>query len=154
LAKSKKKKIALLIVGAFIACFFVLFFLLLGPPQILAKSDTPGFCVTCHVMESSYEAWIHSGAHRREQCVDCHLPNYNVGSHYIWKTIDGLKDSVVFYSGNVPERIIITSHGEDTIQENCIRCHETTVIMIDTERKCWECHRRITHRYTGTIETF
>lgn len=107
----------------------------------------------CHVMESAYEAWIHSGAHRRIKCVDCHLPNDNQVMHYIWKTIDGVKDVVVFHSGKVPEQITLSSHGKKALQANCIRCHEVAVTMIDKERKCWECHRRITHKLTGTIET-
>jgi len=104
-------------------------------------------------MESAYEAWIHSGAHRRIKCVDCHLPNDNQAMHYIWKTIDGVKDVVAFHSGKVPEQITLSSHGREVLQANCIRCHEVAVTMIDKERKCWECHRRITHKLTGTIET-
>jgi cytochrome c nitrite reductase small subunit len=73
--------------------------------------------------------------------------------HYIWKTIDGVKDVVVFHSGKVPEQITLSSHGKKALQSNCIRCHEVAVTMIDKERKCWECHRRITHKLTGTIET-
>jgi cytochrome c nitrite reductase small subunit len=152
MTKTKGRKVILFIVAAFIGGFIVLSFLFVGPPKLLAKSDKPRFCVSCHVMESSYEAWIHAGAHRRNLCVDCHLPNYNRGSHYIWKIIDGMKDAFVFYSGTVPERITISSHGEKTLQENCIRCHEVIVTMIYKERKCWECHKRINHKLTGTIE--
>jgi cytochrome c nitrite reductase small subunit len=136
-----------------VAGVFVLFFMLLGPPRLLAKSDTPGFCVSCHVMESEYEAWFHSGAHKRVTCADCHLPNHNLAVHYVWKAIDGLKDVVVFHSGKVPEQIILSSHGVKVLQENCIRCHETIVTMIDQERRCWKCHRGITHKLTGTIDT-
>jgi hypothetical protein len=25
--------------------------------------------------------------------------------------------------------------------------------MIDTSRKCWECHRRLMHKRSGAIET-
>ncbi|HET6515198.1 MAG TPA: cytochrome c nitrite reductase small subunit [Thermodesulfovibrionales bacterium] len=130
-----------------------LFFLLLGPPKLLAKSESPIFCSGCHVMESNYEAWIHAGAHRRKKCVDCHLPNQNTAFHYIWKSFDGLKDVAFFYSGRVPEQIKLTSHGAKVLQENCIRCHETTVEFISHERQCWECHRRISHKRSGSIET-
>lgn len=111
------------------------------------------FCISCHTMEAAYEAWMHS-PHRRKMCVDCHLPNENRIAHYLWKSIDGLKDVVVFYSGRVPDRIKISSHGEKVLQANCVRCHETTVMLIDTKRKCWDCHRRATHANTGTRETF
>ncbi len=153
MGKTKSKKVILYFVGLSIVLVIAAFFIVLGPPKLLAKTDTPGFCVSCHVMESSYEAWIHAGAHRRNYCVDCHLPHENMPAHYAWKAIDGFKDMVVFYSGSVPDRITISSHGKKVLQANCIRCHEATVTMIDKERKCWECHKRITHKLSGAIET-
>ena len=131
----------------------VAIFLMLGPPRLLAKSETPDFCAGCHVMEAEYDAWAHAGAHRRKVCVDCHLPNQNTALHYLWKSIDGMKDTLVFYSGRVPERIEISAHGQEVVQANCIRCHESTVAHINKERLCWQCHRRIAHRGTGQIQT-
>ena len=128
-------------------------FLAFGPPQLLAKSESPIFCSSCHVMESEYEAWFHQGAHRRKSCVDCHLPNQNLPVHYVWKSIDGMKDVIFFYSGHVPEDIRISDHGRDTVKANCIRCHETAVERMDTSRLCWDCHRGITHMKTGSILT-
>lgn len=146
--KPAKIIIFLVVAGAAVALF-----LMLGPPKLLAKSNTPDFCAGCHVMESEYEAWVHTGAHRRKKCVDCHLPNENAGVHYVWKAIDGLKDIVVFYSGKVPEHIKLTAHGKEVLQANCIRCHESTVSFINHDRNCWECHRRIMHKRSGAIET-
>jgi cytochrome c nitrite reductase small subunit len=138
---------------ACIAGAAVMVFLMFGPPKLLAKSESPDFCSKCHVMGPQYEAWSHMGAHRRKLCVDCHLPNGNTGIHYIWKALDGLKDVVFFYSGSVPERIRLTAHGEKVLQANCIRCHESTVEFINHERKCWECHRRLIHTRSGSMET-
>jgi len=149
----KKKKIGLYVLAILMVGVAASLFLMLGPPKLLAKSESPLFCAGCHVMEAEYEAWAHTGAHRREQCVDCHLPNQNVALHYIWKSIDGLKDTLAFYSGRVPERIMITAHGQEVVQLNCIRCHETTVQNIDQQRLCWSCHRRIAHRGSGLIQT-
>ncbi len=128
-------------------------FLAVGPPKLLATSDRPDFCMRCHVMESNYEAWIHAGAHRSSRCVDCHLPNENAGLHYIWKSLDGLKDAVVFYAGRVPERIRLSSHGKAVLQANCLRCHDATLGMTDRERRCWSCHRSISHQQSGAMET-
>ena len=128
-------------------------FLALGPPKLLAKSESPDFCASCHVMEAEYEAWFHQGAHRRKACVECHLPGDNLASHYLWKSIDGMKDVVVFHSGRVPDDIRISAHGREVVRQNCVRCHETAVSMIDNGRLCWDCHRRITHARTGSIET-
>lgn len=140
--------IALLLIAA-----LGLFFPSLAPTKLLASTDQPDFCARCHVMESNYEAWVHSGSHRRKNCVDCHLPNENIALHYVWKSLDGLKDAIAFYSGRVPERIALSSHGEKVLQLNCVRCHEATVTMTDTDRKCWSCHRRISHQRSGAMET-
>ena len=126
-------------------------FLLLGPPKLLAKSESANFCASCHVMQDEFTAWQHSGAHSRIQCVDCHLPNANPVEHYVWKAIDGMKDVVSFHSGRVPETIALSAHGEHVVQANCIRCHEATVARMDTTRECWGCHRQTRHRLTGTI---
>jgi len=147
-----KKKRLLLLVFAAVIVIPLAAFLLVGPPQILAKSDSPGFCAGCHVMENEHTAFMHS-RHRRNRCVDCHLPNHNLAIHYIWKSIDGMKDAIVFYSGLTPERIKLSEHGAEVLQANCIRCHEELVSPINTEQKCWSCHRGITHLRGGAIET-
>lgn len=128
-------------------------FLLFGPPQLLAKSESPEFCASCHVMKTEYTAYMHNGAHRRLRCIECHLPNDNLASHYMWKSIDGLKDVVVFNSGMVPERIAISDHGASVVKANCMRCHQTLISQMDTSRKCWSCHRRMTHTGTGALQT-
>lgn len=131
----------------------LMLFLMFGPPKLLARSDTPDFCGSCHVMGPEYEAWLHMGAHRRKLCVDCHLPNQNAAVHYTLKAVDGLKDVLFFYSGAVPERIRITGRGKKILQANCIRCHEIVAETMDHDRKCWECHRRLMHAQSGLMET-
>jgi len=115
MSEVKSKKIVqylaiIIVIGAAVS-----FFLLLGPPKLLARSESPVFCGGCHVMEAEFEAWSHAGAHRRIKCVDCHLPNQNVTLHYIWKSIDGMKDVGFFFSGLAPERIKITQHGKKVL---------------------------------------
>ncbi|MRR58023.1 MAG: cytochrome c nitrite reductase small subunit [Deltaproteobacteria bacterium] len=139
------------LVLAFLGGTSVMLFILLGPPKLLAKSESPDFCASCHVMEEQHTAWRHSGAHRRIRCVDCHLPNGNPAEHYLWKSIDGMKDVVVFHTGNVPETIKLSSHGEKVVQANCIKCHGEAAANMDQTRKCWGCHRQLRHKLTGTI---
>jgi cytochrome c nitrite reductase small subunit len=126
-------------------------FVMLGPPRLLARSESPEFCASCHVMEAEFEAWFHEGAHRRIRCVDCHLPQDNTALHYTWKTIDGMKDVYVFYSGRVPETIRLSEHGRKVMKANCVRCHAATVERISIDRDCWECHRRLSHVRSGLI---
>jgi cytochrome c nitrite reductase small subunit len=128
-------------------------FVMLGPPGLLAKSETPEFCSSCHVMQAQYEAWFHEGAHRTVLCVDCHLPHQNVFVHYLWKSIDGMKDVIVFHSGTVPDTISVSEHGQGVLQKNCVRCHAATVWRIDRQRNCWECHRRLSHLRSGSLLT-
>ena len=139
------------ILFAILAVTAVTAFLLVGPPQLLAKSESPTFCAGCHVMEEQHTAWSHAGAHRRVRCVECHLPNDNFATHYVWKSIDGMKDFVYFHTGMVSERIALTGHGAKVLQSNCIRCHEQAVSQMDTTRECWSCHRQLRHRLTGVI---
>jgi cytochrome c nitrite reductase small subunit len=129
-------------VGAFVS---------FGPPKLLAKSETPEFCASCHVMEAQYEAWFHEGAHRRKQCVECHLPHGSFAEYYAWKGVTGMNDVMVFNSGRIPEPIKISSHGKKILRENCIRCHETLVENIAQDRDCWECHRRLSHTRSGYV---
>jgi cytochrome c nitrite reductase small subunit len=128
-------------------------FLSFGPPDLMAKTETPLFCASCHTMESNYQAWFNVGAHRTINCVDCHLPHENRGAYYLWKSINGLWDAAVFYSGRVPERIDITERQQRVVQANCIRCHEARVANIDQERQCWTCHRWLQHNLSGVRMT-
>ena len=145
---SKKRQWKFLVAIAAIAVLFG-FFLAFGPPKLMARTESPLFCASCHVMHSEYEAWFNVGAHRSIRCVDCHLPHDNLPFYYMWKSIDGMKDVIVFYSGTVPESIQISEHGQDFVQGNCIRCHAERVAMIDKDRNCWDCHRFLQHQLAG-----
>ncbi len=124
-----------------------------GWPGLYAISETPEFCGSCHVLQMEYEAWFHSGAHRRIKCVDCHLPNDNLARHLYRKTLDGMSDSFAFHSGRVPETIHISEPGARIVVENCRRCHGEILARINEERRCWECHRRLSHKQSGPRET-
>jgi cytochrome c nitrite reductase small subunit len=124
-----------------------------GPPRLYAKSESPEFCGHCHVMEPEYEAWFHSGAHRRNKCVDCHLPNDTFARHLAWKTLDGVKDVLAFHTGRISDPIRLTDHGAKVVLENCQRCHAETIARVNEDRRCWDCHRRISHKLAGTVET-
>jgi len=128
-------------------------FLGFGPPQLMAKTESPLFCNSCHVMESRFEAWFNVGAHRTIRCVDCHLPHKNLPVYYVWKSVDGMKDVLVFYSGRTPETITISERGKKFVQANCIRCHTERVAMIDQDRPCWDCHRFLQHQLAGVRMT-
>ena len=147
--KSHKWKILIGVLFTGLVVSGVGLFLSFGPPDLMAKTETPLFCAACHTMESNFESWFHVGAHRTILCVDCHLPHQNRGVYYLWKSLDGLWDVAVFYSGRVPERIDISARQQGVVQANCIRCHETRVGRIDQERQCWSCHRWLQHNLSA-----
>jgi cytochrome c nitrite reductase small subunit len=125
-----------------------------GPPKLYAKSGTPEFCASCHVMEAEYEAWRHQGAHRRIKCIDCHLPNDQFANHMFQKSLQGMWDVFIFYSGRVPENIRLSAQGIRIAKANCERCHAETIARVNmADRNCWDCHRRLSHTLTGSIET-
>ena len=153
MATVSRKQWVMIAGGLLLSTSLLGYFLLFGPPQLLAKSESPAFCASCHVMKPQYTAYLHNGAHRRFRCVECHLPNENPAIHYIWKAIDGMKDIFVFHTGTVPDQIVISAHGAAVLKANCIRCHSTLVSQMDTARNCWNCHRRTTHTGTGALQT-
>jgi cytochrome c nitrite reductase small subunit len=150
-ASAGKAGLLLLIVLAVAAVLG--FFLAFGPPGLYAKSETPEFCGSCHVLQTQYETWFHSGAHARITCVDCHLPNDTFARHLTWKTIDGFKDWLAFHTGRVSDDIRLTNRGKRFVRDNCRRCHAEIGARVNEERDCWFCHRRLTHKQTGAILT-
>jgi cytochrome c nitrite reductase small subunit len=147
----RKPLIYVLIAGAIVAVLGI--FVAFGPPGLYARSESPEFCGSCHAVQPEYEAWFHAGAHRRIKCVDCHLPNGNLVEHLTWKTLDGVKDLMAFHLGRVPEMMRISDHGAKVVLENCRRCHAEIIARIQEDRRCWDCHRRLSHQQTGAIET-
>jgi cytochrome c nitrite reductase small subunit len=149
---SKKKTLVYVLIAAAIITVLGTF-VAFGPPGLYARSESPEFCGSCHVLQPEYEAWFHSGAHHNIKCVDCHLPNNNLANHLFWKSVDGVKDSLAFHTGRVSETIRISAHGAAVVQNNCQRCHAEIISRVTLDRRCWDCHRRMTHRQTGAIET-
>lgn len=111
-------------------------------------------CANCHVMDSNYENYYHAAHQGWAVCTDCHLPHDSEVDYYYEKGRLGIHDVYVFGSGQTPEVIDISDHSRSIVQQNCIRCHESTVesILVGAqafERNCWECHRNAAHGPRG-----
>lgn len=118
--------------------------------------SAPETCANCHVMDSQYENWYHAPHEKVTECVDCHLPHENVVAYYLEKGRQGAKDVFAFTTGNIPVAIRASARSQSIIQDNCIRCHSTTVetIVMDPggqpfDRHCWDCHRSVAHGDRG-----
>ncbi len=111
-------------------------------------------CANCHVMDSNYENYYHAAHHAAAVCADCHLPHQNEIAYYFEKGQLGMHDVYVFSTGQTPEVIDISLHSQTIVQQNCIRCHESTVESIlaaaqPFDRNCWDCHRNVAHGPRG-----
>jgi len=153
MASSRIAKLGLTLGIIAIVAALVGLFAAIGPPKLLAKTSTPEFCGSCHVMSTQYEAWFHNGAHKRAACVDCHLPNDTLARHLFWKTLDGVHDMIRFQTGQISDDQRLTARGARVVQENCRRCHEEIMARVNEDRHCWSCHRRLSHRLSGAMAT-
>jgi cytochrome c nitrite reductase small subunit len=149
----KRPRVRSVVLATVVGLFVLGLFLAVGPPQLFARSEQPEFCGgTCHPMAANYEAWFHGGPHRQVNCVECHLPNTSTAKHLWQKGLDGLHDVMVFSTGRVPEKIELSERGQALVQENCLHCHGGMTDHIDQERRCWECHRSMSHSFGGSVE--
>lgn len=125
-------------------------YVLFAPGGLYEYSESVEFCAKCHLHNSHYKDFNHSGAHRTKKCVDCHLPNNNKIEHLVWKGIDGNKDLVLFFTGNFSDMPVLSAHGKKVVRDNCIRCHTEVVFKLDMAgRNCVDCHRTIRHKTAG-----
>jgi cytochrome c nitrite reductase small subunit len=138
--------------GAALALVLGVFVYVSDPISYMGNDATT--CANCHVMDSAYEDWYHGPHGRAVLCSECHAPHGNVVVYYYAKTKLGMRDVYAFSTGQIPEPIRATKETKATVQENCIRCHATTVegIMAGAQpydRNCWDCHRATAHGERG-----
>jgi cytochrome c nitrite reductase small subunit len=115
--------------------------------------NDPTACNNCHVMDAVYEGWFHASHQRTAACNDCHTPHALIPKYFV-KARSGMNHVAMFTIGHVPEPLRAKPATSEMIQENCIRCHTTTVEMIadgqkDSDRFCFECHRDTAHGQRG-----
>jgi len=116
--------------------------------------SAPETCANCHSMDSQYEDFYHNAHQGVAVCVDCHLPHDNFAVYYAEKGRQGAKDTFAFVTGRIPAAIRANDKTKGIIQENCVRCHESTsetVVMgaQPFDRYCWDCHRYVAHGTRG-----
>ncbi len=113
-------------------------------------SDDARACANCHVMRDVYTAWG-VGSHKAVAvCNDCHVPHSSIVEKYAVKAIDGVKHSVAFTTGSVPEPIRITTMNRDIALANCLSCHATLTTLINHQNTedptdCLRCHANVGH---------
>ena len=119
---------------------------------MMSVSGSPAFCGSCHSMK--HEAWTFADpAHSQLECADCHLPHQNVAIYLVEKGRTGMVDTYHEVLRDYPAHIKISKDGWDTVNANCVRCHEPTMDNVhadlgkdfDSGGDCLKCHSRIAH---------
>lgn len=113
-------------------------------------TNDPLACANCHVMQSHYDAWLHSSHKHVAVCNDCHTPPDFFGK-YTTKAINGFNHSLAFTTGRFHEPIQITARNRAIAQAACRHCHAAIVDAIDhfgAEQgalDCIRCHDDVGH---------
>ena len=112
--------------------------------------NDPAACKNCHIMNDQYNGWIKSTHHAVATCNDCHTPANFIGK-YTTKGLNGFWHSFYFTSGKFKEPIQIGPRNLQIAEENCRRCHQSTVIAMDAGHtknnkiSCTHCHQAVGH---------
>lgn len=114
----------------------------------MAYLDSPGFCVSCHTMESPYKSFMDS-THAELQCNDCHLPHKSEVGKLFFKGRAGMGHMYYNTLGTdkIPDVISATERTQAIMDDNCISCHKSTLTNIshDAKEKCISCHKTVPH---------
>ncbi len=116
-----------------------------GAGLAMKKSDQAAFCASCHVMSEA--AWTHkTSVHAKLDCNECHAPA-NLAEKIPFKTAAGLHDISVNTFGRVADVIHANKDSKRVVQENCRRCHVSTVqnVAMNAKEYCTDCHRAVPH---------
>jgi cytochrome c nitrite reductase small subunit len=105
------------------------------------------FCSSCHSMMDVADQWRLS-RHKQFACIECHMPDAGAVERVAYKAQAGLKDLLHETLRDYPAMIRLSNRGEGIINENCLRCHYSTVErtgMSKGGQSCAKCHRRLIH---------
>jgi cytochrome c nitrite reductase small subunit len=111
----------------------------------MKATDQARFCGNCHTMAEFVRTHQMSG-HAKQACNECHLPAGGMG-RYLFKARSGAGDVMVTAFGTVADVIHATENTKRVVNDNCRRCHSTTVmnVAIDAKPSCTDCHRNTPH---------
>jgi nitrate/TMAO reductase-like tetraheme cytochrome c subunit len=164
---------------------------LLGAGAIIASTvvnratSTEAFCTSCHSMaEVAADPHYQQSAHRANttgvlaSCADCHVPSSNWFVETYSHVVDGVRDGIAEYTGNVSdpavwsarlpvlaERVREEMHKDDGL--TCRKCHEPAAIrsaseagraahamLAQTRVTCIDCHFNLAHAPIAASASF
>jgi cytochrome c nitrite reductase small subunit len=116
-------------------------------------SNDAQVCANCHIMQSHYDAWLHSSHRSVAKCNDCHAPHEGQIAKLYCKGRNGFFHSLAFTTGDFPEPIQITPYNRRITENACRSCHGEMVHAVDQlaghglveQLDCIRCHRDVGH---------
>ena len=122
-------------------------------------TDSPEACVNCHVMTNAYLTWQRSSDATLTTCGDCHVPQDNILSHYLYKARDGAWHTTAFTLRLEPQVLRLSKKAIPVIEANCRRCHDHELHRVslaapdEQGQRCWDCHRAVPHGSVRSLST-
>jgi cytochrome c nitrite reductase small subunit len=111
-------------------------------------AGAPGFCGGCHSMGPISAGWRGSG-HKQFGCVECHMPVGNIITRVGYKAVAGARDLYQETVRSYGAQAGLSAGARGIVNENCLRCHSTTVENTSLARgraDCMRCHVGLVHR--------
>ena len=117
-------------------------------------SNDPAACKNCHIMNDQFDSWRKGPHHSVATCNDCHVPQ-GFFAKYLAKAENGYHHSKGFTLQDFSEPIRIKEKNANSLQANCLRCHQDFVHeIVDSNKftgdgvRCVHCHRGVGHGAT------
>lgn len=127
-----------------IACGVCIAFLIVAAYHL---AESPRFCASCHSMQYVTDTWSLS-KHKQFLCVDCHIPPGNIYTKLSYKALRGSQDLFDEALRRYPATLTISPEGKKIANNNCLRCHYSTVENIPPAwggDNCLRCHHYLVH---------
>lgn len=125
--------------------------------KTMAYTDSPGFCRSCHVMESEYTSFENS-THAELSCNECHLPHDSIVHKLFFKGRAGMTHVYfnTFGTEDIPKVIHATDRTKKVVNDNCKSCHKSTLANVSHNAKdnCTSCHQLVPHGKNFKDKTF
>lgn len=120
----------------------------IGGVAVVDSTDSPEFCSSCHIMDSAFASFSTSN-HGTLDCNDCHAPSSDLLTKLTFKARAGMGHMYMntIGRGAIPDVLHATSDSTEVVNDNCIKCHEPSLSMVDHDAKerCADCHRAVPH---------
>jgi nitrate/TMAO reductase-like tetraheme cytochrome c subunit len=104
------------------AALAVVILLIVAAGVFVRVSESPRFCLSCHIMRPYYDAWATS-SHNDVNCLECHYPP-TLGGHVASK-FRAISQVVQYFTGSYGTRLWAEIPDEACLREGC---HDTRLL--------------------------